>query len=98
MIIDYNVSTPSHVEMYRNLETDDGAALKSDDMYPIEAFMTNELGQHLLDFMNLQIEVMKLLKIHHLSELTQPMEELHKALTHVFDPANEFQEDEEVSF
>jgi hypothetical protein len=55
--------------------------------YPIQLEFTHEVGEELLHYIYERQEIMRVLKIHPMGILNKPMQELVKALEHLFPEA-----------
>jgi hypothetical protein len=87
---------PSHAIMYLDPDSNDEDAVNDDDSYALELFGTKELTEDLLGFINQQLEVMRVLKIHHMSQLSKPMQDLKKGLEYI--AAQRKREEVEITF
>lgn len=85
------------VELYEDALDED--ALNREDVWPVEIYTTRQAAEELLAFIDTQLDVMKVLKIHHLAQLTKPLADIREGLQHVISEAKDLElESKEISF
>lgn len=85
------------VALYEDAPDED--ALSREDVWPVEIYTTRQAAEELLAFIDTQLDVMKVLKIHHLAQLTKPLADIREGLQHVINGVEELKlESEEISF
>jgi hypothetical protein len=87
-MISYDPGT-GHAEVYLNEDANDEEAIARNDSFPVEMYTTRQAIEELLAFIDTQLDVMNVLKIHHLSKLSAPVEDIRRGIEHVLSKPEE---------